>query len=133
MSTEGGNGREDGEGRVDAPDRNPKVMLSVSPGMLPFTPLNVSSSSARRFLRLWIAPEADPLCVCSDRAGGRRERDNSGFCSLCRRKWAFRFPLVVNRLKQTGHWYGLSPVCDRRWIWREESLLNTFPQKRQTC
>lgn len=104
MSTEGGRGREEGEGRVDVPDRNPNAMLSVIPGMLPFTPLNDSSSSARRFLLLWLAPEAEPLCVCSDSAGGSRERDSSGFCSLCRRKWALRFPLVVNRLKQTGHW-----------------------------
>lgn len=54
MSTEGGRGREEGEGRVDAPDRKPRAMLSVTPGMLPFTPLNCSASSARRFLLLWI-------------------------------------------------------------------------------
>lgn len=52
MSTEGGKGREEGEGRVDVPDRNPKDMLSVIPGILPFTPLKDSSSSARRFLLL---------------------------------------------------------------------------------
>lgn len=86
MSTEGGRGREEGEGRVDAPDRNPKAMLSVIPGTLPFTPLNDSSSSARRFRLLWMTPGADPLCVCSDSAGGNRESDSSGFCSLCRRK-----------------------------------------------
>lgn len=86
MSTDGGRGREEGEGREDAPDRNPKAILSVIPGMLPFTPLNVSSSSALRFLLLWMEPGADPLCVCSDSAGGSRERDSSGFCSLCRRK-----------------------------------------------
>lgn len=86
MSTEGGKGREEGEGRVDVPDRNPNDMLSVIPGILPFTPLNDSSSSARRFLLLWAVPEVEPLCVCSDNAGGSRERDNSGFCSLCRRK-----------------------------------------------
>lgn len=103
MSTEGGRGREEGEGRAEAPDRNPKAMFSVIPGMLPFTPLNGSSSSARRFLLLWAAVGAG-LCVCSDSAGGSRERDSSGFCSLCRRKWALRFPLVVKRLKQTGHW-----------------------------
>lgn len=104
MSTEGGRGREEGEGREDVPDRNPKAMFSVIPGMLPFTPLNGSSSSARLFLLLWMAPGAEPLCVCSDSAGGSNERDSSGFCSLCRRKWALRFPLVVKRLKQTGHW-----------------------------
>lgn len=104
MSTEGGRGREEGEGRVEAPDRNPKAIFSVIPGMLPFTPLNGSSSSALRFLLLWIALAAEGLCVCSDRAGGSRERDSSGFCSLCRRKWALRFPLVVKRLRQTGHW-----------------------------
>lgn len=86
MSTEGGRGRDEGEGRAEPPDRNPKAMFSVIPGMLPFTPLNASSSSARRFLLLWMAPGADPLCVCSDSAGGSRERDSSGFCSLCRRK-----------------------------------------------
>ena len=84
MSTEGGRGREEGEGRADAPDRNPNAMLSVIPGMLPFTALNGSSSSARRFLLLWMGPGA--LWVCSDSAGGSRERDSSGFCSLCRRK-----------------------------------------------
>lgn len=52
MSTEGGKGREEGEGRADVPDRNPNDILSVIPGMLPFTPLNDSSSSARRFLLL---------------------------------------------------------------------------------
>ena len=104
MSTEGGRGREEGEGREDVPDRNPKAMFSVIPGMLPFTPLKDSSSSARRFLLLWMAPVGELLCVCSDNAGGSRERDSSGFCSLCRRKWALRFPLVVKRLKQTGHW-----------------------------
>lgn len=86
MSTEGGKGREDGEGRVDVPDRNPNDMLSVIPGILPFTPLNDSSSSARRFLLLWAVPGVEPLCICSDNAGGSRERDSSGFCSLCRRK-----------------------------------------------
>lgn len=86
MSTEGGKGREEGEGRVDVPDRNPNDMLSVIPGILPFTPLNDSSSSARRFLLLWAVPEVEPLCACSDNAGGSRERDSSGFCSLCRRK-----------------------------------------------
>lgn len=86
MSTEGGRGKEEGEGRADAPDSNPKAMLSVIPGTLPFTPLYVSSSSARRFRLLWMVPEADPLCVCSESAGGSRERDSSGFCSLCRRK-----------------------------------------------
>lgn len=24
-------------------------------------------------------------------------------------------------------------MCDRRWICRDESLLNTLPQKRQAC
>lgn len=102
MSTDGGRGKEEGEGREDAPDRNPKAMLSFIPGTLPFTALNDSSSSALRFRLLWI-DGADPLCICSDSAGGSRERESSGFCSLCRRKWAFRFPLVVKRLKQTGH------------------------------
>lgn len=86
MSTEGGKGREEGEGRLEAPGRNPSDMLSAIPGMLPFTPLNDSSSSARRFRLLWTAPAAEPLCVCSDSAGGSRDRDSSGFCSLCRRK-----------------------------------------------
>lgn len=86
MSTVGGRGREEGEGRADAPDRNPKAKFSVIPGRLPFTPLNGSSSSARRFLLLWMAPETEPGGVCSDSAGGRRERESSGFCSLCRRK-----------------------------------------------
>lgn len=54
MSTDGGRGREEGEGRADAPDRNPKAMFSAIPGMLPFTPLNDSSSSARRFRLLWV-------------------------------------------------------------------------------
>lgn len=52
MSTEGGRGREEGECREVAPDRNPKAMLSGIPGILPFTPLYGSSSSARLFLRL---------------------------------------------------------------------------------
>lgn len=104
MSTEGGKGREEGEGRADVPDRNPNDMFSVIPGRVPLTPLNDSSSSARLFLLLWTVPDVEPLCVCSDSAGGSRESDSSGFCSLCRRKWALRFPLVVNRLKQTGHW-----------------------------
>lgn len=50
MSTEGGRGREEGEGRLVVPDRNPNAMLSVIPGILPLTPLNDSSSSARLFL-----------------------------------------------------------------------------------
>lgn len=104
ISTDGGRGREEGEGRADTPDKNPKAMLSVIPGMLPFTGLNGSSSSARRFLLRWMEAGAELLCICSDSAGGSRERDSSGFCSLCRRKWALRFPLVVKRLKQTGHW-----------------------------
>lgn len=104
MSTVGGRGREEGEARADAPDRNPKAMFSVIPGMLPLTPLKGSSSSALLFLLLWATPGAAPLCACSDSAGGNRERDSSGFCSLWRRKWALRFPRVVKRLKQTGHW-----------------------------
>lgn len=55
ISTEGGRGREEGEARADAPDRNPKAMFSAIPGWLPFTALNGSSSSARRFLLLWMA------------------------------------------------------------------------------
>lgn len=86
MSTEGGKGREEGDGRVDVPDRNPNDIFSVIPGIVPFTPINDSSSSARRFLLLWAVPDVEPLCTCSDNAGGRRERDSSGFCSLCRRK-----------------------------------------------
>lgn len=86
MSTEGGRGREEGEARAEPLDRNPKAMLSVMPGTLPFTALNVSSSSARRLRLLWMLPVADPPCVCSDSAGGSRESDSSGFCSLCRRK-----------------------------------------------
>lgn len=86
MSTEGGKGREEGDGRVDVPDKNPNDIFSVMPGIVPFTPLNDSSSSARRFLLLWTGPDVELLCVCSDNAGGRRERDSSGFCSLCRRK-----------------------------------------------
>lgn len=38
MSTEGGRGREDGDGRAGAPESNPKAMLSVIPETLPFTP-----------------------------------------------------------------------------------------------
>lgn len=104
MSTEGGKGREEGDARADAPDKNPNDIFSVIPGRAPLTPLKDSSSSARRFLLLWTVPDVEPLWACSDNAGGSRERDSSGFCSLCRRKWALRLPLVVKRLKQTGHW-----------------------------
>lgn len=86
MSTEGGKGREEGDGREDVPDKNPNDIFSAIPGIVPFTPLKDSSSSARRFRLLWAVPDVEPLCVCSDSAGGRRDRDSSGFCSLCRKK-----------------------------------------------
>lgn len=49
-----------------------------------------------------------------NKEGGRSESDNSGFCSRCRRKCTLRLPLVVKRLRHTGHWYGRSPVCERK-------------------
>lgn len=75
-----------------------------------------------------LAPNATP-----NNEGGRSESESSGFCSRWRRKCTLRLPRVVKRLKHTGHWYGRSPVCDRRCICNEESLLNIFPQKRQAC
>lgn len=111
-STLGGSGREEEDRREDEPDKKPRAKPSGTL-TLPLTAKG-SSSSARRFLRLCTATSPDPDWFCSDRAGGSRESDSSGFCSRWRKKWALRFPRVVKRLRQTGHWYGLSPVWDLR-------------------
>lgn len=83
-STVGGSGSEEADICDDDPDKKP----NANPSGTPTAPLTVkdSSSSARRFLRLCPTPELDPDWLCSERAGGRRERDSSGFCSRWRRK-----------------------------------------------
>lgn len=142
-STLGARGRIEG---VDPPEppREKPVLVPLTSKLSP----HVSSSSllfgffCNIFMPL-VLPPLLMVCPISDppvapnatpnKDGGRRESDSSGFCSRWRRKCTLRLPRVVKRLRHTGHWYGRSPVCDRKCICREESLLNIFPQKRQAC
>lgn len=143
-STLGARGRV--EGAVDPPEA-PREKLVLVPHTSEGSPQGSSSGLLFGFLCMMFMPLVLlPLavaCPISDlpvvpngtpnKDGGSSESESSGFCSRWRRKCTLRLPRVVKRLRHTGHWYGRSPVCERKCIWREESLLNIFPQKRQAC
>lgn len=110
-STLGAKGRVEGVGTPLAPRENPappasdasphvssSVLLFVLLGLLliPEVPLPLDN--------VWpISNLAGAVNATPNKEGGRSERDNSGFCSRCRRKCTLRLPLVVKRLRHTGH------------------------------
>lgn len=95
----------------------PEVPADKVAGPLPSTSLPHVSSSGLLFglfCTILTSPVLPPLFPKSDlqlapnatpnKEGGRSERESSGFCSRWRRKCTLRLPLVVNRLRHTGHW-----------------------------
>lgn len=121
-STLGAKGRVEGVPLPEAPSEKPAPPTSdasphVSSSVLPFGLLGLlfmllvpqPLDSAWPISSLDGPPNATP-----NKEGGKSESDSSGFCSRCRRKCTLRLPLVVNRLRHTGHWYGRSPVCERK-------------------
>lgn len=121
-STLGAKGRVEGVGPPEAPrekpappasDASPHVSSSVLLfgllGLLFIPQVPLPLDNAWPISSLAGVPNATP-----NKEGGRSESDSSGFCSRCRRKCTLRLPLVVKRLRHTGHWYGRSPVCERK-------------------
>lgn len=120
-STLGAKGRVEGVGTPVAPKEKPppesdasphdssSVLLFVLLGLLLLPEILLPVDNVWPISNLAGAANATP-----NKEGGRSESDSSGFCSRCRRKCTLRFPLVVKRLRHTGHWYGRSPVCERK-------------------
>lgn len=112
-STLGGRGRVEGVDPPEAPREKPVLVPLTSK----FS--HVSSSDLLfgffciRFIPLvllpllMVCPISDPLVAPNatpNKEGGRSESESSGFCSRWRKKCTLRLPLVVKRLRHTGHW-----------------------------
>lgn len=113
-STLGGRGRVDGVDPPEAPREKPVLVpltsiLSphVSPSGMLFGFFGIIFMPLVLLPLLMVCPISDPPVAPNatpNKEGGRSESESSGFCSRWRRKCTLRLPLVVKRLRHTGHW-----------------------------
>lgn len=113
-STLGGKGREEGVDPPEAPREKPMLVplpstLSphVSSSGQPFGLICIIFMPLVLLPLLMVCPISAPPVgpnATPNKDGGRSESESSGFCSRWRRKCTLRLPLVVKRLRHTGHW-----------------------------